>query len=141
MGAATTELMCPNYEVAAPESPCSTEREATAPQPKARAPQLQRQVWLSLFWGPWVLVHIRFCLSSPSVSGNVSHSIVSSSATPWTVARQAGVGCHVLLQGIFPTQGLNPGLLHCGWILYQLSYRESPRILEWVAFPFSRGSS
>ena len=29
-----------------------------------------------------------------------------------------GVGCHALLQGIFPTQGLNPGLLHCRWVLY-----------------------
>jgi len=32
------------------------------------------------------------------------------------------VGSHFLLQRIFPTQGLNPGLLHCRWILYQLSY-------------------
>jgi len=35
----------------------------------------------------------------------------------------------------------NPGLLHCRQILYQLSHKESPRILEWVAYPFSRGSS
>ena len=46
-----------------------------------------------------------------------------------------------LLQGIFPTQRLNPGLPHCRWILYQLSHQGSPRILEWVVFPFSRGSS
>ena len=46
-----------------------------------------------------------------------------------------------LLQGIFPTQGSNPGLPHCGWILYQLSHRGSPRILEWVAYLFSSGSS
>ena len=46
-----------------------------------------------------------------------------------------------LLQGIFPTQGLNPGLPHCRWILYQLSHKGSPRILEWVAYPFSSGSS
>ena len=45
------------------------------------------------------------------------------------------------LQGIFPTQGLNPGLPHCGWILYQLSHKGSPRILEWVAYPFTSGSS
>ena len=32
-----------------------------------------------------------------------------------------GVGCYFLLQGIFPTQGLNPNLLHCRWILYQAS--------------------
>ena len=44
-------------------------------------------------------------------------------------------------KGIFPTQGLNPGLLHCRQILYQLSHKGSPRILEWVAYPFSSGSS
>ena len=33
------------------------------------------------------------------------------------------MGCHFLLQGIFPTQGLNPGLLHCRQILYRLSYK------------------
>ena len=37
------------------------------------------------------------------------------------------LGCHFLLQGIFPTQGLNPGLLHCRQILYQLSYKGSPK--------------
>ena len=33
-------------------------------------------------------------------------------------------GCHALLQGIFPAQRLNPGLLHCRQILYRLSHRE-----------------
>jgi len=33
------------------------------------------------------------------------------------------VGCHSFLQGIFPTQGSNPGLLHCRWILYRLSHQ------------------
>ena len=43
---------------------------------------------------------------------------------PMGFSRQEnGVGCHFLLQGIFPTQGLNPGLPHCGWVLYQLSYQ------------------
>ena len=46
-----------------------------------------------------------------------------------------------LLQGIFPTQGLNPGLPHCRQILYQLSHRGSPKILALVAYLFSRGSS
>ena len=45
------------------------------------------------------------------------------------------------LQGIFPTQGSNPGLPHCRRILYQLSHKGSARILEWVAYPFSSGSS
>ena len=55
--------------------------------------------------------------------------------------KNTGVGCHTLLQGIFPTQGLNPGLLHCGQLLHRLSHQGSMRILEWVAYPFSRGSS
>ena len=46
-----------------------------------------------------------------------------------------------LLQGIFPSQGLNPGLPHCRQVLYQLCHKGSPRILEWVAYPFSSGSS
>ena len=46
-----------------------------------------------------------------------------------------------LLQGIFPTQGSNPCLPHFRWILYQLSQKGSPTILEWVAYPFSSRSS
>ena len=37
--------------------------------------------------------------------------------------KNIGVGCHALLQRIFPTQGSNPGLLHCRWILYHLSHQ------------------
>ena len=55
--------------------------------------------------------------------------------------KNTGVGCHALLQGIFPTQGSIPALLHCRQILYCLSHQESPRILEWVAYRFSRGTS
>ena len=55
--------------------------------------------------------------------------------------KTTGMGCHALLHRIFPTQGLNPGLPHHRWILYWLSHQGSPRILEWVAYPFSRGSS
>jgi len=50
------------------------------------------------------------------------------------------VGSLSLLQGIFPKQGSNPGLLHYRQILYQLSHQGSPRILDWVAYPFSIGS-
>ena len=64
----------------------------------------------------------------------VSRSVVSNSATLWTVAHQAplsmgfagkntGVGCHFLLQGIFLIQGSNPALLHCRQILYCLSHQ------------------
>ena len=70
-----------------------------------------------------------------------SHGLYSSWNSP---SQNTGVGSLSLLpllQGIFPTQGLNPGFPNCRWILYQLSHRGSPRILEWVAYPFSRGSS
>ena len=40
--------------------------------------------------------------------------------------QNSGVGCHFLLQGIFPTQGWNPGLPHCRQILYHLSHQGSP---------------
>ena len=61
--------------------------------------------------------------------------------SPWNSPGQdTGVGSLSLLQGIFPTQESNPGPLHCRWILYQLSHKESPRILEWVAYPFYSGS-
>ena len=39
--------------------------------------------------------------------------------------KNTGVGCHVLLQGIFPTQGSNPVLLHCRQIFYCLSLQGS----------------
>ena len=75
-------------------------------------------------------------------------SCVWLSLTPWrpyspwnSPGQNSGVGSFFLLQGIFLTQGLNPGLPHCRRILYQLSHKGSPRILEWVAYPFSGGSS
>ena len=48
--------------------------------------------------------------------------------SPWNSPGQnTGVGSLSLLQGIFPTQGSNPGLPHCRWVLYQLSHKESPK--------------
>ena len=62
--------------------------------------------------------------------------------SPWSSPGQnTGVGSHSLLQGIFPIKGSNPGLPHCRRILYQLSHKGSPRILEWVAYPFLTTSS
>ena len=48
--------------------------------------------------------------------------------SPWnSLGQNTGVGSLSLLQGIFPTQGLNPGLLHCRQILYQLSHKGNPK--------------
>ena len=50
-----------------------------------------------------------------SQSGSSVHGIFQST----------GVGCHILLQGILPTQGLNPGPPHCRQTLYHLSHQGS----------------
>ena len=74
-------------------------------------------------------------------------SLLQLFVTPWTIqsmefsSQNTGVGSHSLLQRIFPTQGSNPGLPHCRRILYQLSHKGNPRILEWVAMPSSREPS
>ena len=61
---------------------------------------------------------------------------------PWNSPGQnTEVDTLSLLQGIFPTQGSNSGLPHCRRILYQRNHKGSPRILEWVAYPFSSKSS
>ena len=93
-----------------------------------------RKVVISLFFSTW--------------SESESHSVVSDSLhthglySPWnSLGQNTGVSSLSLLQGIFPTQGLNPGLPHWRQILYQLSHKRSSRILEWVAYPFSSGSS
>ena len=107
-----------------------------------------------------------------------SHSVMSDSLLPHglhspgnSAGQNTRGGSNSPLQGIFPTQGSNPGLLNCRWILYQLSHQGSPRkwscsvvsnslrpvdcsrlsssihgilqarILEWVAISFSRASS
>ena len=94
------------------------------------------------------LNHLHKLKSHESESEN--HSVMSDSLrphavyiySPWNSPDQnTGVGSLSLLQGIFPTQGSNPGLPHCRQILYQLSHKGSRRILEWVAYPFSSGYS
>ena len=71
----------------------------------------------------------------------MDHSPPGSSVHGDSPGKNTGMDCHALLQGIFPTQGSNPNLLHCSQILYHLNHLESPRILEWVTYPFSWGSS
>ena len=71
----------------------------------------------------------------------MEYSLPGSSVHGDSPGMNTGVGCHALLQGIFPTLGSNPGLPHCRWILYHLSHQGSSRILEWVAYLFSRGSA
>ena len=81
-------------------------------------------------------------------SESESHSVIFNSLqpqglySPWnSPGHNTRVDSLSLLQGIFLTQGSNPGLPHCRRILYQLSHKGSPRILEWVAYPFFSRSS
>ena len=75
-------------------------------------------VWVSVFV---LVIHSYLTLCDPmncSPSGSSVHGILQ--------ARIHGVSCHSLLQGIFPTQGLNLGPLHCRWIFYCLNHQGSP---------------
>jgi len=95
------------------------------------------------FYFYWSIVHLQ-CYVSFKVKVQVPQSCLTlydSMDSPWkSLVQNSGVGILSLLQGIFQTKGLNPGLPHCRQILYHLSHQGSPRILEWVAHPFSSGS-
>ena len=61
--------------------------------------------------------------SCPTLCDPMDHSPPGSSVHGDSPGKTTGVGCHALLQGLFPTQGLNPGPLHCRQILYHLSHQ------------------
>ena len=77
----------------------------------------------------------------PTVCDPMDCSPPGSSVHRDSPGQNTGIGCHALIQGIFPTQGLKPGLPHCRQILYHLSHQGSPRILQCIVYPFSRGTS
>ena len=77
---------------------------------------------------------------SPCLCACLAASVMSNSLWPYRLwatrflwpwdspGKNTGVGCHFLLQGIFPTQGLNLHLLHCRWILYHWATRDAQEI-------------
>ena len=76
--------------------------------------------------------HKKENIINPTVCMCVSHSVESDSLQlhrlpfPWEFpGKNTGMGCHFLLQGIFPIQGSNLGLLHCRKILHCLSHQGS----------------
>ena len=82
----------------------------------------------------------------------LNHAGISASATPWTMACQAPLSMGILQAthwsgfpccppGDRPNPEIEPRSPACRWILYHLSHQGSPGILEWVTYPFSRGSS
>ena len=80
---------------------------------------------------PWTDHHRQYCVlpivkvaqSCPTLCDSMDCRLPGSSVHGDFPDKNTGVGCHFLHQGIFPTQGLNPGLLHCRQILYQLSHQ------------------
>ena len=77
----------------------------------------------------WSLRAVYFLKSESETCSVVSNSLRPHGLYgPWNSPdHSTAVGSHSLLEGIFPTQGSNLGLLHFGWILYQLSHQGSPR--------------
>ena len=93
--------------------------------------------WCVYFTCYGVLIQLCRTLCDP-----MDRSPSGSSVHRHSPGKNSGVGFHALpVQGIFPTQGSNPGLRHYRQLLYQLNHQGSPRILEGVAYPFSRESS
>ena len=75
-----------------------------------------------------IIIHDSLCLVAqlcPTLCNPTDCSLPGSSVHGDSPAKNTGVGCHTLLQGIFPTQGSNPGLTHCRWTLYHLSHQGS----------------
>ena len=73
-----------------------------------------------------VCVCVCVCISCSVMSGQTLCDPMDCTCQPslsMEFSKNTGVGCHSLLQGIFPTQGLNPGLLHCRQILYHPSHQ------------------
>ena len=76
-----------------------------------------------------------------SLPGSSVHGIFQARVLlcPWDFpGKSTGVDCHFLLQGIFPTQGFNPGLPHCRQKLYRLSHQESLMLVLLLLSHFSR---
>ena len=71
---------------------------------------------------PWRYVLCLVAQSCLTLCNPIACSLPGSSVHGDSPVKNTGVGCHALFQGIFPIQGSNPGLLHCRWILYCMSY-------------------
>ena len=69
----------------------------------------------------YIIYYMRYAVLSHSVvslSNPMDYSLLGSSVHEASPGKNTGVGCPALFQGIFPTQGSNPGLLHCRQILF-----------------------
>ena len=78
--------------------------------------------------------------SYPTLCDPMDYSLPGLSVHEDSPSKNTDVSSHSLLQGIFPTQGLNPGLLHCRQILYHLRYQGSPEIRDFNKQTLVRGT-
>ena len=88
----------------------------------------------SLFFLRWLqcLLGIVLCLVAQSCLTLCDPMDCSPPGSPVhgdSPGKNTRMGCHALLQGIFPTQGWNSGVLHSRWILYHLSHQENPALM------------
>ena len=88
-------------------------------------------------WFKWWTWHLNLCFGLQRVTESESCSVGSDSLQPhglyssWNSPGQnTEVGSCSLIQGIFPTQGSNPGLPHCRWFFTSLSYQGSPKVFK-----------
>ena len=100
------------------------------PNPGMEPPSLTPLVLAgdSLSLVPGRLYACMLCLVAQScltLCDSMDHSPSGSSVQGEFLGKNTGVGCHALLQGIFSTQGSNPGFLHCRWIFYHISHHIS----------------
>ena len=79
-------------------------------------------VWITTNYGKFLCLVTQSCLT---LCDSIDYSPPGSSVHGNSPGKNTGVGCHALLQGIFPSQELNPGLPHCRRILYYLSHQGS----------------
>ena len=87
------------------------------------------KVWaFSFAWCVVLCLLIQLC---PTLCGPMDCSLPGSSIHGDSPGKNTRVDCHDLLQGIFPTQGLNPGLPHCRQILYHLNHQGNPSPVQW----------
>ena len=102
-------------------------------------PHGQRSLGSYSSWGhkesdtPETFTFYKLCLVTqyrPTLCVHMDCSSSGSSVHGDSPGKKTGMGCHTLLQGIFPTQGSNPGLLHCRQILYWLSHQEGMKKRE-----------
>ena len=79
--------------------------------------------------------------SCPTLCDPKDCSLPGSSVHMDSPGKNTGVGCHALLQGIFPTQGLNPVLPHCKWILLRSEPPGKPYMYTYIPPSHSRPHS